>query len=449
MSRSKYITKEEILVRGREAIGIPMRDIDKTNRLKTGKGAIGTVLEESWFGLKVNNESEPDFVDAGIELKATPYVKKRIGIRAKERLVCNIINYIEEYKNSFFTSSFWKKCNTMLLMSYEYKEDIDKGDFHIEEATLFSFPEEDLVVIEHDWEIIINKVRNGKAHELSEGDTLYLGACTKGSTSAKSMRQQPFSDEFAKQRAYALKQSYMTYILNSYIFGSKSNERIIKDPNLLKETCFEDYIIDKINPFIGRTQHSLLKEFNIESSAKNINEILLSRILGVKGRISATDEFKKAGIIPKTIRINQKGRINESMSFPTFRFLDIINENWEESCFKNYLEPARFLFVVFRKISDKEYIFERIKFWNIPADDLDEVKKVWERTKQVIKDGVVLTKTGSSTKNNFPKSTENRVSHVRPHARNVNDTYPLPDGRKMPKQCFWFNRTYIESIIEE
>lgn len=37
-------------------------------------------------------------------------------------------------------------------------------------------------VIQSDWEKIVNKVKIGEAHNLSEGDTLYLGACTKGST---------------------------------------------------------------------------------------------------------------------------------------------------------------------------------------------------------------------------------------------------------------------------
>ena len=45
------------------------------------------------------------------------------------------------------------------------------------------------------------------------------------------------------------------------------------------------------------------------------------------------------------------------------------------------------------------------------------------------------------------KQSENRVAHVRPHARDSSDTYPLPDGREMSKQCFWFNRAYVGSVI--
>lgn len=49
---------------------------------------------------------------------------------------------------------------------------------------MFSFPEEDLAIIEHDWKTIMRKVRAGRAHELSEGDTLYLAACTKGANAS-------------------------------------------------------------------------------------------------------------------------------------------------------------------------------------------------------------------------------------------------------------------------
>lgn len=238
MEGTQYVTKESILRRAQEIKGIPLRDVDKTGRLATGKGAIGTVIEESWFGYTPNSESEPDFPEAGVELKVTPYLRGKNGIRAKERLVCNIINYMEEYDKTFQTSAFWHKCNTMLLMSYEHLADKPKGDFRIDEAVLFSFPEEDLAIIEHDWKTIMKKVCAGRAHELSEGDTLYLAACTKGAN-ASSVRQQPFSELPAKQRAYSLKSSYMTQILNKYIFGNAespalSNPQMFCTPKLLK-----------------------------------------------------------------------------------------------------------------------------------------------------------------------------------------------------------------------
>lgn len=448
MEGTKYTTKEAILKRAQEAIGIPLKDIDKTGRLSTGKGAIGTVIEESWYGYSPNGESEPDFSEAGVELKVTPYIKGKKGdIRAKERLVCNIINYMEEYDKTFKTSAFWHKCETMLLMSYEHLKDVPKGEYKIDKAVLFSFPEEDLCIIENDWKIIIDKIRNGQAHLISEGDTMYLAACTKGATAA-SVRKQPFSDIPAKQRAYSLKSSYMTQVLNTYIFGNSVNERVIKDWHDLKKNTFEDIIVDKLKPFFGKTQQELKTLFSVESTAKNLNEVLLAKMLGVTGKIAYTDEFQKACIVPKTIRVQKTGKIKENMSFPTFGFIKLSKETeWEESDLYNYLAPTKFLFVIFQENDNGELVFDRVKFWNIPNDDLEEVHRVWQRTVDTIRKGVQLIPTKQGISNNLPKQSESPIAHVRPHGKDGSDKLPLPDGRMMTKQCFWLNRSYVEKQI--
>lgn len=450
MEGTGYLTKEALLKRAQEIIGIPLGTIDRTGRLSTGKGAIGTMIEECWFGYSPNSESEPDFPEAGVELKATPYLRNAHGdIRAKERLVCNIINYMEEYDRTFQTSSFWHKCNTMLLMSYEHFKDKPKTDYHIDKTILFSFPEDDLIIIEQDWERIMNKVRSGLAHEISEGDTLYLAACTKGANAA-SVRKQPFSDIPAKQRAYSLKASYMTQILNKFIFGEQEDEHIIKNWQQLVDYTFEEYLIGKISPYFGKTQSELKTVLGVESTAKNLNEILLAKMLGVNGKISNTEEFKKASIVPKTIRIQQNGTIKESMSFPKFDFIELSREEvWEESELYNYLAPTKFLFVIYQENNQRELVFDRAKFWNIPSTDLEEVGRVWARTVQTIREGVRLYPTARGMGNNLPKSTESSVAHVRPHGRDGSDQAPLPDGRMMTKQCFWLNNSYLKRQIIE
>lgn len=451
MEGTKYSTKEEILKRAQEAINIPLKDIDKTGRLSTGKGAVGSIIEESWFGYSINSESEPDFPEAGVELKVTPYIIGKKGeIRAKERLVCNIINYMEEYDKTFKTSSFWHKCETMLLMSYEQIKDVPKGDYKIDKAVLFSFPIEDLVIIERDWNIIMKKVRDGEAHLISEGDTMYLAACTKGAN-ASSVRKQPFSDVMAKQRAYSLKSSYMTQILNQYIFGTATNERIITDWKQLQNHSFEDVIVEKLRPYFGKTQEQLKKQFGMEDcNAKNLNEVLLAKMLGIKGKIAYTDEFQKACIVPKTIRVQRNGNIKENMSFPTFDFIKLSKETeWEESDLYNYLAPTKFLFVIFQENDDGELVFDRVKFWNMPVDDLEEVHRVWQRTVDTIRNGVKLIPTSRGISNDLPKQSESPIAHVRPHGKDGSDKLPLPDGRMMTKQCFWLNNSYIEKQIKE
>lgn len=58
---------------------------------------------------------------------------------------------------------------------------LNRLDYRIDYVKLFAPPEQDIKIIEHDFEVIVEKIRNGKAHELSEGDTLYLGAAAESS----------------------------------------------------------------------------------------------------------------------------------------------------------------------------------------------------------------------------------------------------------------------------
>lgn len=446
MTDDHYATPEKILERARGAIGKKIKDIDRTGRLSTGKGAIGTIIEESWFDYRPNSDAEPDFPEAGVELKVTPYRRTSRGISAKERLVCNIIDYMSEPDKTFETSSFWHKCKKMLIMAYEYKEGVDKGEFSIDAAELFEFSDEDKAIIQKDWETIIAKIRAGQAHLLTEGDTLYLAACTKGKDSS-SMRRQPYSLEPAKQRAYSLKSSFMTRILRNYISGEIDSEKIVTDVKDIQTRSLEDMIHEKVRGYIGKTQRELKEMFGISSDPKNLNMVLFSRMIGLRGDAEDAQEFEGANIVPKTICLEKNNDIKESMSFPPFKFCDIINETWEGSELRELIEPTKFLFVIFKRDDANEPVFDRIRFWNMPADDLEELRKVWERTVNTIKNGVKTYTRGKKIMNDLPKSKDSRVAHVRPHARNRADTYPLPQGGELTKQSFWLNRTYIKKIV--
>ena len=312
MSGSIYDTPAKVLKRAQEAIGKKIKDIDTTGRLETGKGAIGTIIEESWFGYSPNSTAEPDFPEAGVELKVTPYKRTSKGISAKERLVCNIIDYMTEHEKTFESSSFWHKCQKMVIMSYKYEDGVAKGEFSIDNALLFTFPNEYRAVIKNDWEKIVAKIRAGEAHLLTEGDTLYLAACTKGKNSS-SVRRQPFSKIPAKQRAYSLKASFMTNILRRYIFGNENDEKIIKDWHLLETNSLEGIIEKKVSEYIGKTQRELKEKFNIDNSPKNLNMLLFSRMIGLSGDAERAHEFENANIIPKTICVDKDGSIKESM----------------------------------------------------------------------------------------------------------------------------------------
>lgn len=491
MPASKYKTKEEILKRAREVIGIQFELIDKSDKLKEIKGGVGKMIETDWFGIDNNNVAEPDFAEAGVELKVTPYFINSKGLRAKERLVCNIINYEEENLEDFYKSSYWKKNETTLIMSYhdtipevnaerkklkmvaltnEEKYKLKKK-FTVNQVALFKIPKRDLPIIINDWTKIAEKIKCGKAHELSERDTMYLAACTKGSTTEKSMRNQPFNKcEKARERAYSLKPSYMTYILNTFLYGKDEDENIIKNIDKLSKKNIDDYIIDELRPYFGKSQAEIKRELEITSSAKSLNYILISKALNVSN-IESSAEFKKAGIKIKTIRIEADGRsIEQHMSFPVVKFCDLVSEEWEESSVKELMVDTKYMFVIFRK--DNEYnkdknntnhteqhlFLNNIIFWQLPDEDEEEVKRVWQNARNSINNGAGLRSVkwgkGYRMENDLPKATESRIAHMRPHTTKSGYTADspsadvLPNGNYMTKQCFWFNKEYVMEQIK-
>ena len=66
----------------------------------------------------------------------------------------------------------------------------------------------------------------------------------------------------------------------------------------------------------------------------------------------------KANIVPKTIRINKNGSIKESMSFATFKFTEIINENWKDSELREMFNTTKFMFAVFKEYDGKYQVLK-------------------------------------------------------------------------------------------
>ena len=462
MKKAKLYNRQEIEIISKSAIGKSINDIlnekvitieDKKDNDYLNKGGLGQMVEQVLFGLQTNNDSEPDFAKAGIELKVTPYKKLKDGkLSAKERLVLNIIDYMNEYKNEFQSSHFWFKNNTIQLLWYLWEPNKNIKDLKITHEKLLELTKnEDLKQIEEDWKFIINKIKEGKAHEISEADTMYLAACSKGAN-ANSLRKQPFSEIPAMQRAFCFKNSYMTQLVRKYIGNYSDVEKILKKPT----TSFNEFVNTIVNKYKGMSQKELMKEFNLDSSAKNINSILISKMFNVKINLRETEEFQKANIIPKTVRIEENGSIKESISFPSFKFTEIINQNWETCYLKKELETTKYMFFVFKKDKD-DYIFKGIKLWNMPQIDIEtSVMDMWKKTYNTIKSGnIVRYIKDGKRKTNFVGISENDVCHVRPHARDAKDTFKLPVKDQLTgvteytKQCFWINSNYIKSIFQE
>ena len=442
---------------------------------RSRKGGLGNLLEEIYFGYNANSISEPDFPEAGVELKITPFEKKKNGsFKAGERLVLGMISYDKEIEDNLYDSHIWNKCKLLLLIYYLRDKRIkDNLLYTIRYATLFQPTEADLKIIEQDYKIIVDKIKAGKAHELSESDTMYLGACTKGSTAEKSLVKQYYNTNVkAKKRAFCYKNTYMTFILNNYIIPNKNTyeenvEPIIRDVDDLKNCSFDEYIKSKINKNIGKTDEELCLLFDREYNNNKAQWIDLSyRMLGIKS--NKAEEFIKANIVVKAVRIEENGNMVESSSLPTICFKELVKQEWEDSDLFKYFETTKFLFVVYKK-QGEHYVLKGCKLWNMPYEDLNvDLYQGWKNIRDTVEKGTELekkeTKNGIIIKNNLPNKNANRIIHIRPHTSKTfykfedgeifgKGTYvngdELPDGRWMTKQSFWINNSYIISQLQD
>ena len=412
-----------------EAVILPEDVANSRNR-----GDLGSLVEKYYFEHTPPNNHDPDFKEAGLELKTTGVLVRSERYRAKERLVLTMINYEVIVTETWEKSSFYNKCRLMLILFYLYTKEkavIDRK--FVMSPLLYEIPNDDTQQIKRDWEFIRQRVLDGKAHELSEGDTFYLAACRKGSGGEdEALRKQPFSDQKAKARAFSFKQSYV----NKLIDGELERQPAL---GINQSVTFEGVTQSKFAPYIGKTVEELSLALNYHQKSKNHKGFLKD----VVNRILVNDEklpleLDKAGIEIKTIRLIKNGSPREAMSFPGFKYLEIIDENWEDSSFFDKLEH-KFLFVIFRVDENNAERLEKVSYWNMPYLDRLEAQRVWEETKRRV----------SIDASDLPRSSESAVAHVRPKARDGNDKLQTPQGDFQVKKCFWLNKDYLAGVVNK
>jgi DNA mismatch repair protein MutH len=400
---------------------------------KKNKGDLGSLLEIYYFKHRPPTNRGPDFELAGVELKATGLVRdKNRNFKAKERLVLTMINYEDIVNETWESSSLLKKCQLMLLMFYIYEKQVEVIDRKfVVDPILYRMVQWDIETIRSDWEFIKHKIGEGKAHELSEGDTVFLRAARKGSGGPdEPLRRQPNSPIGAQARAFAFKSTY----IDSLVSGRKASDNVLE---ITATQSFEDAVKSKFSTYSGKSVSEISEKFGMAKTSntqKGFHRQLAVKMLADGG--NTVPELERAGIELKTIRLGKNGKAKESMSFPGFKFLEIVNEHWEESSFLEKLE-RKFLFVIFGTSSSGEEIFKRTLLWNMPYSDLVEAQRVWEDTKR----RVAIDAT------DLPKTSESHVAHVRPKGKDGSDKIPTPQGGMHLKQAFWLNSSYINSVI--
>lgn len=419
------------------------------------KGRFGQILEEDFFHIPNNSLPEPDFRKVGMELKVAPMKGEGAKMKSKERMVLGIINYDEVPEKGFRT--FLEKGSHILIVFYHWKESSDVRSYRILKVVDWKPTDEELRLIMDDWKVIEGYILRGEADLLSERQTKYLAANTKGAGHGRDERSQPFSDKPAKQRSLSFKVAFMTTLFHSHpdvnemflepsLFKEEGDSGSVFKETWSKNQTFEEYVISRFDRFVGKSCLEIEEMLDLElnGSSKQYYYTLTLAMLDVRGK-KHVKEFEEAGIIIKTVRIRLDGRPKESMSFPAFKYEELVDQTWETSDFYSQIDHEFFIPVFQFNTSEpknegrKELTFRGAFFWYVPDEDFKVIRKVWEDTQ---------TSVMSADFDHFIGASQHRIAHVRPHARNKGDTYPFRGGH-YTKRSFWFNDNYIKEVVRE
>ena len=451
--------------------GKTIGEVDSSNLLSNSKnkGAIGQVIQK-YLGKDLDNDKGKDFPEAQLELKVTGLLsyenKSKGAYHAKERLVLSEINYNEDYKEPFEESHVVKKCNDMLMTCYEYIKPKTNGEkpqydkFPIIDSFIMSLSDADMMILKRDYDFIMDKIKRGLADQISQSDTNYLSTCTKAADSSKRTTQ-PFSDRLAKPRAFAFKDTFLTTLIKKYI-SNEDYQSIIDSLDEYKEFDLETYVLDKLKPWFGKTEEQLGYTFGVMTNAKNRYSVYADRIFKVSS-LEDSEEFQKADISVKTIRIQKSGNIKEKMSFPQMDFEEVASTPWEESSVREHFAEKRFLFLIYKE-TNKGYVFDNAFFYNFTDSIIDEfIGYTYKKTQEVLNNGTIVKNRELKLINGeyklihstyFVGIKENPICHVRPHARDFKDQAPLPVQDQLTgytsyeKQCFWIDTRFIKAIVD-
>ncbi len=401
---------------------------DKDRPKKGDKGGVGVVVEE-YFGISRNSDSSPDFPEAGVELKTSPLKKYRGGtIDVKERLSLNMIDFFEMYEERWATSKFLKKNQLLMLVFYLWEKAQDPYSARIDLASLWTFPKADLQRIKQDWELIHKKISEGKAHLLSEGDTWYLGAATKGSK--KSLVEQPRSKTKAPKRALALKQKYIREIYAAL----KAGKRTFQSGGLTDET----EILARVLSFKGERVDKIAESLNFVTKAKHRWGLITKRAAGIGAKESAA--LRRANIEIRTVRVFANGKLHESFPFRAMSFGELVEGDWFDSELYQLL-TTRIMFVVYEGEVVGREVLKGAFFWTMPFADIERFgREAWQRTRSAIKDNNPAL---------LPKESERGVVYVNTHGRDSTDIAATPGGLELVKRSFWLSKAYLEPIIRK
>lgn len=210
-----------------------------------------------------------------------------------------------------------------------------------------------------------------------------------------------------------------------------------------------DILKPKIDRYINYSIDDLKVLFKINSKAKNINHLIISKMIDLTELDNETVLFLKKHSVFKTVNVQEDNKVKESMSFPSIDYFNMIKNDWENSAVYKYFSSRVIVIFIFKTVDNIPKFMGAI-YLLLSNDELAKIFLVWKKVKNmVINNELVLGGQHGFSVENFPKKNENLVTHIRPHDRDTTEgRVLLPNGKRIINYCFWLNNTFIENKIK-
>lgn len=346
-----------------------------------------------------------------------------------------IINEEFEFSRLLF------KNKKILIIWYKHEENKNYADMEIMDYQLYDLSQDE-EIIKNDFYIIKDMIVKGEAHNLSEGQTSYLGACTKATTSAD-RTQQPNSVEPAKPRAFCLKNSYMTGIFRILLFGNQINTETASFKTA------EEYVFNILKHYLGKTQleiYNMIKGKDYSNKIpKNISKMISDRLIGKDNELEDKNElFKKITYVIKNLPIFPNKEPVERMSFRNLRISEF-EKNWEESDWKQYFEEVTLLVICYeakdKTVKNGYRTLKVINTISFTDEDIEQIKKAYEMVQKAIRNNDISLLP-------YPNSYENQIIEIAPKGVKGDDAYNNFFKNDTTKTTFMLSKNFLEKKLK-
>jgi DNA mismatch repair protein MutH len=472
LSQYDHTDENSILARARMLKGKTIRYVEQHSpnakekiNLKD-KGNVGNFIQKNWFGIPVNNSPEPDFEEAGIELKGCPIANlKRKGLKTDERTKICQINYKALYKETWKTSHVKNKINKILFVFYQNKKSKENiRDLKVLDVALWELSKQDRIkIIRNDWQIAFDENFAGKSHLLTEELFQILSTstadCGKTINGVKYQVEQPVQkySKYAKCRAFSFKSDFTNQFWQEHI-KPNSFESIVDSLKLSYSDNYEDVLKKAISKYQGKTIGEIANEFNTHvPGGKAAVPTIIKLAIGFKSVKSKIKEFEQLGIVVKTFPVNIEDMYPwQAVSFPALKVPEFTKENWENSTLLTQINKILFIpFSSNKRNSKAEHRkLEQPFFWTPSIEEIQQIKSEWLMYQtQASKKLNIFKKPGKYKKGykeiitNLSKASETEIIHIRPHGRDSDDRDEDNFGTSIIKQSFWLNKEFLHKLL--